>query len=82
MHELHKAPVEPHAVAVVPVTHFVPSQHPPLQVSPPAQLVPHVPEGGSQASPVGQLAEDMQPESWPESWPESPLESSLESAPE
>jgi hypothetical protein len=23
--------------------HEVPSQHPPLQVSPPAQLVPHVP---------------------------------------
>jgi hypothetical protein len=82
MHEVHMAPLEPHALDVVPFTQLVPSQHPPLHVRPPAQLVPHSPEDGSHASPVGQLAEDKQPESWPESWPESLLESLLESRPE
>jgi hypothetical protein len=49
----HMAPVEPQAAFMFPVTHFAPSQQPPVQTSPPAQLAPHVPVVVLQASPAG-----------------------------
>jgi hypothetical protein len=56
-HEMHAAPAEPHDVSLVPVTHFVPLQQPPLQVRPPTQLAEQSPVVGSQASPLGQLVD-------------------------
>lgn len=55
VHATHALPAEPHSGAELPLTHVVPSQHPPLHVRPPAQLVEHVPLVGSHASPFGQL---------------------------
>jgi len=79
VHEVHLLPSEPQLAVVSPITQFVPSQHPPLQLRPPVQVVAHAPVFGSQASPLGQLADDEQPESLAlsliASWPESVLES-------
>jgi hypothetical protein len=55
-HAMHAVPAEPQCVPRLPGTHVVPSQHPPLHVRPPAQLVEHTPLLGSHASPLGQLA--------------------------
>jgi hypothetical protein len=48
-------PPEPHCALESPGTQSVPSQHPPLHVSPPAQLVEHSPVPGWHASSFGQL---------------------------
>jgi hypothetical protein len=82
-HEMHAVPADPHCIPEVPVRHVVPLQHPPVQTRPPAQPVPHAPEVGSQASPLGQLVEvqwegasaeasgrgaSRLEASWPEAW--------------
>jgi hypothetical protein len=57
VHGMHAPPAEPHCVSELPGTHFVPSQQPPLHLRFPAQLVPHRPVAGSQASPFAQLVD-------------------------
>ena len=42
--ETHAPPLRPHVALPVPGWQLVPSQQPPLQVRPPPQPVPHVPE--------------------------------------
>jgi hypothetical protein len=68
LHPMHWPPPDPHSDLVSPATHDVPSQHPPLHVRPPLQLVPQRPVAGSHASPFPQLVEVHG--TWV-SWPES-----------
>jgi hypothetical protein len=65
-HVAHAPPVDPHAACAVPPTHRfdVVSQHPPLHVSPPAQLVPQVWLVVLQASPVAQSADVLHPQAF------------------
>jgi len=63
------SPSAPHAVVTEPGWHVAAPQQPPLQVRPPAQLAPHLPVVGSQASPVGQLVVVQRTgASGPETW--------------
>jgi hypothetical protein len=57
----HAPPLWPHCVCAVPAMQLVPSQQPPLQLSPPAHDVVHTPDA-LQALPVGQSAEVAQPQ--------------------
>lgn len=61
--QLAQMPDAPHAVWVVPGTHVVPSQHPPLHGWPGEHVVEQVPVETSQAWPVGQPVGPEQPES-------------------
>jgi hypothetical protein len=56
-HEMHAPPAEPHDVSLVPMTHVLPLQHPPLHVRSPTQLEEQSPVVGSHASPFGQLVD-------------------------
>jgi hypothetical protein len=56
LHGMHWPPADPHSDLVSPATHDVPSQHPPLHVRPPLQLVPQKPVA-LQASPFPQLVD-------------------------
>jgi hypothetical protein len=51
---VHDPPFEPHTPCAVPSTHVVPVQHPPLQVSPPVQVVEQVWFDVLHACPLGQ----------------------------
>jgi hypothetical protein len=74
LQSLQLLPVAPHLVCVVPPTQLVPSQQPPLQVSPPRQLTAQVLVPGLQACPAGQSADETQPQP-PETqaWPDGSL---------
>jgi hypothetical protein len=55
------APVAPHAAGAVPPTQLPDEQQPPLQVRPPAQLVPQACVEGLHAFPDGQSLDVLQP---------------------
>jgi hypothetical protein len=62
-HVAQAPPVEPHVVCPVPALQvFVESQHPPLQVSPPAQLVEQTCDVVLHACPVGQSDDVLHPQ--------------------
>ena len=48
-HEVQANPLVPHADDVLPATHVLPLQHPPLHASSVEHVVEHIPVSGSQA---------------------------------
>jgi hypothetical protein len=60
---MHCSPLAPQAPSLIPVTHVVPLQHPPLQMAVvPSHEVEHVCVAGSHASLAGQAANVAQPQ--------------------